>query len=116
MTFPDNLIPDWARTLPIAITVTDEQACIIYMNHKSETTFSNYGDLIGKSLMDCHNPNSAEIIRRLLREGGTNLYTIEKNGVKKLIWQGAWHRNEHVAGLVEISIVLPPDMPHFIRS
>jgi len=46
----------------------------------------------------------------------TNVYTIEKAGIKKMIYQTPWYQNGKVAGLVEISIEIPFDMPHFIRS
>jgi len=110
-------IPDWASFFPYAITVCDRNATIIYMNDKSAGTFSARGgeQLIGQSLFDCHSENSNHIIRELLSTGKSNIYTIEKNGVRKLICQAPWFQNEEVAGLVEISIVLPDPMNHFIR-
>lgn len=114
--FPENLIPHWAHELPIAITVTNADANIIYMNDKSASTFEKYGNIIGQSLYECHSPASGVIIRKLLREGGTNTYTIEKNGTRKLIWQSAWFTGGEISGLVEISIVLPQNMPHHIRG
>lgn len=114
--FPEILIPNWAHELPIAITVTNADATIIYMNDKSASTFEKYGNIIGQSLYDCHAPASCEIIRKLLAEGGTNTYSIEKNGIKKLIWQSAWFTEGKISGLVEISIVLPGNMPHHIRG
>ena len=115
---PERMIPDWARELPVAITVCDQDAIILYMNNKSTSTFSQRGgeDLIGKSLFDCHSAYSAAIIRDLLSSGRSNIYTIEKNGVKKLICQTPWYQDGRLAGLVELSIVLPDNMPHFIRQ
>ncbi|NVO21631.1 MAG: PAS sensor protein [Bacteroidetes bacterium] len=111
-------MPDWAKELPIAITVCDENAIILYMNVRSESTFQNSGgkDLIGKSLFDCHSPASNETIRELLSTGRNNIYTIEKKGVKKMICQLPWFIEGKVAGLVEISIILPESIPHFIRQ
>ena len=40
---------------------------------------------------------------------------LQKNGLKKMIYQTAWKENGVVAGLVEISMVIPEDMPHYIR-
>ena len=54
--------------------------------------------------------------QQMLREGTTNAYTIEKRGVRKLIYQTPWYEEGKVAGLVEYSIVLPPDMPHKVRG
>ena len=56
-----------------------------------------------------------EIIRNLLETGGSNAYTIEKEGLRKMIYQTAWRIDGEVAGLVEISMVIPTDMPHYIR-
>lgn len=113
-----NIVPDWAFRMNCAVTVADADCNIIYMNERSRQTFARRGgaDLIGHNLMDYHNERSRGIIRRLLEEGGTNAYTIEKEGLRKMIFQSAW-RNEQgeVAGLVELSMVIPKEMPHYVR-
>ena len=48
--------------------------------------------------------------------GGTNAYTIEKQGVRKMIYQTAWRERGEIRGLVEISMELPDEMPHYIRK
>lgn len=70
----------------------------------------------GKSLIPCHNERSRTIIRRLLDEGGRNVYTIEKKGVRKLIYQTVWRREGRVCGLVEYSMEIPSEMPHYVRG
>lgn len=115
----ENIVPDWAFRTNCAITVADAGCRIIYMNELSRRTFAARGgaELIGRNLMDYHNERSQAIIRRLLAEGGTNAYTIEKEGVRKMIFQSAWSdANGNVAGLVEISMVIPGDMPHYVRK
>lgn len=115
----DRRVPDWAYGMNCAVTVTDADCNIIYMNERSRLTYVSHGgaDLIGKNLMPCHNDNSKAIIRKLLAEGGSNCYTIEKKGVRKMIYQTAWRDdNGRVAGLVEISMVIPEEMPHFVRG
>ena len=109
------MVPDWAKEMNCAVTVCDKEGIIIYMNDKAKDTFAKHGDLIGKSLIPCHNDNSRSIIAKLLETGGTNAYTIQKNGLKKMIYQTAWKENGEVAGLVEISMVIPEDLPHYIR-
>ena len=106
------------ENLPFAVTACDLNGIIIYMNEKSRSTFVKYESesLIGKSLFDCHGEKSAEKIRELLASGETNSYTIEKNGLKKLIYQCPWYRDSKIAGLLEISLVIPEDMPHFVRE
>jgi hypothetical protein len=41
-----------------------------------------------------------------------NVYTIEKNGVKKLIYQSPWYYNGEYAGFVELSLEIPFEMEH----
>lgn len=110
------LVPDWAREVNCAITVVNTDCNIIYMNDKARATFASHGNLIGKNMLDCHSDRSKEIIRQLLATGGVNCYTIEKQGVRKMIYQTAWKRDGIVAGLVEISMVIPTDLPHYIRK
>lgn len=111
-------LPDWAMTLNCAITVCDKECNILFMNQLSRDTFAHGSDeLIGTNLLHCHNPHSQEIIHRLLTEGGVNCYTIDKKGVKKMIYQSAWRDPEgKIAGLVELSMVLPAEVPHYIRG
>lgn len=109
------MIPDWANEMNCAVTVCDKEGVIIYMNEKAKETFARHGDLVGKSLIPCHNDNSKAIIAKLLETGGTNAYTIQKCGLKKMIYQTAWKENGEVAGLVEISMVIPEEMPHYVR-
>ena len=98
-----------------AVIVCDKDGVILYMNDKAKETFAKHGDLIGKSLIPCHNDRSRAIIADLLATGGSNAYTIQKNGQKKMIYQSAWRENGEVAGLVEISMVIPEEMPHYVR-
>lgn len=109
------MIPDWAKEMNCAVTVCDKDGVILYMNDKAKETFAKHGDLIGKSLIPCHNDRSRAIIADLLATGGSNAYTIQKNGQKKMIYQSAWRENGEMAGLVEISMVIPEEMPHYVR-
>ncbi len=45
-----------------------------------------------------------------------NVYTIEKKGKKKLIYQAPWFLDGAFGGLVELSLEIPFEMPHFIRD
>lgn len=107
----------WSDEFPSAITIADKNGIIFYMNDKAAATFEKWGGkaLIGKSLYDCHSEASREKLRNLILTHGSNSYTIEKNGVKKLIHQSPWYQNGEYAGIVEISIVLPEMMSHFVR-
>ena len=111
-----DMIPDWAKEMNCAVTVCDAEGVILYMNDKAKETFASHGDLIGKSLIPCHSERSRGIIADLLATGGSNAYTIQKNGVRKMIYQTAWKVDGVVAGLGEISMVIPSDMPHYVRG
>lgn len=106
----------WAEEMNCAVTVCDTGGVILYMNAKARETFAGHGDLIGRNLLDCHNDRSRGIIAELLRTGGSNCYTIEKRGLRKMIYQTAWRVAGEVRGLVEISMVIPDGMPHYVRE
>ncbi|MCI6800094.1 MAG: diguanylate cyclase [Bacteroidales bacterium] len=109
----------WSDELPfVAITICDKEGKIIDMNRRSIATYEKDGGkaLIGKQLMDCHPERAKKIITQLMSEGKTNAYTIEKEGLRKLIYQSPWYENGEFAGLVEMSVVLPETMPHYVRT
>ncbi|MCR4409551.1 MAG: PAS domain S-box protein [Candidatus Saccharicenans sp.] len=110
--------PDWMEEFPGAITVTDDEGKIIYMNKKAAQTFEAEGGLalIGRNIMDCHRLESQEKIKKILESGKPNIYTIEKKGQKKLIFQTVWTEAGRVRGLVELSLEIPTAMPHFVRD
>ncbi|MFA5833250.1 MAG: PAS domain-containing protein [Bacteroidota bacterium] len=101
-----------------AVTVCDTEGTIVYMNDKSQEVFKNDGgkELVGKSLFDCHPEPALTKVKELLSSGTTNIYTIEKLGKKKIIYQSPWFTNKTIGGMVEISIELPTEMQHFVRS
>lgn len=114
-----STMPDWVTGFPGAVTVTGADHTVLYMNDAAAETFKARGgrELVGKNLLSVHNERSQGIIEELLATGGTNVYTIEKNGVKKLIYQSAWRNGQgEIAGLVEASLELPPEMPHYNRD
>lgn len=106
---------DWTEELECAVTVCDSDGVVVYRNSKSAKTFEKYGELLGKNLRECHGEKSWAMIQRMLASGESNSYTIEKGGVKKLIHQTPWREDGIIKGLVEFSIVLPGELPHFIR-
>jgi sensor histidine kinase regulating citrate/malate metabolism len=108
----------WINNIPAAITITDDAGKITLMNEKSISTFASYGGekLIGKNLSECHLSNSTKKINQLINNKQSNTYTIEKNGIKKLIYQVPIFEEEKYLGMVELSIVLPENMNHFVRE
>ncbi len=114
----DMPVSAWVKELPAAVTVCDLEGMIIGMNDVSAKTFERYGglELVGKNLMDCHPEPARSKLAAMLESGGQNAYTIEKNGVKKIIHQLPWHENGELRGLVEISVEIPREMAHFVRK
>ncbi len=109
---------EWMKEFPGAITVCDANGIILEMNDRAARTFEKDGGyaLIGKNLLDCHPEPARSKVQELLASHQKNVYTIEKNGVKKLIFQTPWFRQDQFVGFVELSLEIPFDMPHFVRS
>ena len=109
---------EWVRAFPGAATVCDRAGVILEMNERSVTSFAENGGaaLIGANALDCHPEPSRTKLAALLESGERNVYTIEKRGVKKLIYQAPWYVKGEFRGLVELSLVIPFEMPHFVRA
>lgn len=106
----------WAEGVNCAVTVCDKEGIVLYQNEKSRQTFAKSGPMVGRSLIPCHSERSRAIIAEMLATGRSNCYTIEKEGLHKMIYQTPWRDADGtIAGLVEISMVIPADMPHYIR-
>lgn len=106
----------WFNEADIALTVADKEGKIIFMNEKAKNVFAKYGPLEGHSLFDCHSDESSEKIRHMLTTGESNVYTIEKKGIRKIIIQLPWKTDGKTEGIMELSMVLPTSLPHFIRE
>jgi transcriptional regulator with PAS, ATPase and Fis domain len=108
----------WLSEFPGSVTVCDRDGIIIEMNDRAAQTFQNDGgkDLIGKNLLDCHPEPSRTKLRHLMETGETNAYTIEKKGIKKLIYQAPWFQDGVRMGTVELSLEIPFELPHFLRT
>lgn len=77
---------NWQKEFPAAITVTDIENKIIYMNERSLQVFEKDGGskLLGAELFECHSAASNEIIEEIISSKKANVYTIEKTGKKNL--------------------------------
>jgi transcriptional regulator with PAS, ATPase and Fis domain len=109
---------DWTKQIKAAITVCDANGMILALNEMSAISFAKDGGtaLIGKNLLDCHPEPARSKLKDLLDNPRVNAYTIEKNGVKKMIYQAPWYIDGTFAGLVELSLPLPEELPHFTRK
>jgi transcriptional regulator with PAS, ATPase and Fis domain len=108
----------WVKEFPAEITVCDSKGIILEMNDRAAETFQDQGGekLIGTNLLSCHPEDARLKLKRLMKTRKTNLYTTEKKGTRKLICQSPWYKRGKYSGLVEISIVLPRRIPHFVRD
>ncbi len=108
----------WVKEFPAAITVCDPDGIILDTNDKAAEAFAEDGGrgLIGKNVLDCHPEPARSQLERILERQQKNVYTIEKKGKKKLIYQTPWYKDNVYSGFVELSIEIPFEMPHFVRD
>jgi transcriptional regulator with PAS, ATPase and Fis domain len=109
---------EWAKGFPGAILVCDRAGIILEMNDRAAQQYADDGGraLLGANVLDCHPEPSRTKLQQLLETGQSNVYTIEKRGVKKLVYQAPWHEEGSLAGMVEVVLELPAAMPHFVRD
>jgi len=112
------MAPCWAKEWPAAVTVCDENGIILEMNDRAAETFADSGGrkLVGTNVLDCHPEPARSKLKNLMAERRTNVYTIEKAGRKKLIYQAPWYEAGRFKGFVELSLEIPEDVPHFDRD
>jgi len=109
---------DWVKEFPAAVTVCDPEGIILAMNDKAAKGYEKNGgyNLIGSNMLDCHPEPARKKTEHLLAAREKNVYTIEKNGLKKMIFQSPWYKDGEYSGFVELSLEIPFEMPHFIRG
>jgi transcriptional regulator with PAS, ATPase and Fis domain len=109
---------DWTKEINFAITVCGKNGTITYMNDKAVKTFEKDGGskLIGTNVLDCHPEPSRTQLSVMLETEKKNVYTIEKNGKKKLIYQTPYYENNEYKGFVELSMEIPEVMENFVRG
>jgi len=108
---------EWIKEFPAAVAVCDTKGIILEMNDafaKSIEEDGGYG-LIGSNLLNCHPAPARAKLERLMAAQESSVYTIEKNGARKLIYQSPWFKDGQYAGFVELTLAIPSEMPHFIR-
>lgn len=108
----------WIQGFKASITVCDVNGIVLEMNDAAAKVFASDGGaaMVGKNLYGCHSAASAEKLREMMAAQQENTYTIEKDGVKKIVYQHPWYQSGEFAGFVEISFPLPADMHHFNRD
>lgn len=106
---------EWIETLPGSVMVCDADGVFIEMNDEAARLLEKHGGraLLGSNIFDCHPEGAREKLRRLMRNRETNIYTTEKHGIKRLVWQFPWFRDGKFAGLVELSFEVPAEIHNF---
>lgn len=109
---------DYFEGADVAVTICAKDGTILDMNEKSRKTFLKPGmpEIMGQNVLDCHPEPARTQLAQMLENQLTNVYTVEKEGVKKLIFQTPWYDEGEYAGFMELSIVLPKDLPNKVRK
>lgn len=105
----------WVDEFPGTIEVCDPNGILLEVNDRAEQE-EGVRNLIGSNILDCHPEPARTILKQMLASGRLNVYTIEKNGKKKLIYQAPWFKDGQYAGFVEMGLEIPDSMPHFNRG
>ncbi|OGR02112.1 MAG: diguanylate cyclase [Deltaproteobacteria bacterium RIFOXYA12_FULL_61_11] len=105
----------WVKEFPGSIEVCDRQGILLDMNDRAAEREGGR-HLLGSNILDCHPEPARAKLEALLAAGRPNVYTIEKKGQKKLIYQAPWFQGGEYQGFVELSLVLPEQLPHYVRK
>ena len=108
----------WVKELPAAIMVSDSSGNVIEMNDASAANYKAAGgfDLIGKNIRDCHPKEARDLLDTMFANGTPHTYMIESNGMRKMICELPWFKEGLFSGFVEIAVVLPETVPHYVRD
>ena len=105
----------WVKEFPGAIEVCDPGGILLEMNDRAAEREGGR-EVIGSNILDCHPEPARTKLKQMLESGQPNIYTIEKKGKKRLIYQAPWFSDGAYAGFVELDLAIPETMPHFVRS
>ena len=109
---------NYFHELDANVIACDTTGIIVYMTKTAIRNYTKDGgeNLIGQNLLDCHPEPARSKCVELLEQQTSNIYTIEKKDIKKIIVQKPWYEDGVFGGLLEISIQLPAEMSHFVRG
>ena len=93
----------WVQEFSGAVTVCDTEGIILEMNDQAAEMFQKLGGkkLVGSNLYDCHPEPALTKLKLLMEKQQENIYTVEKNNIKRLIYQTPWYINGKYSGFVE---------------
>jgi transcriptional regulator with PAS, ATPase and Fis domain len=111
---------DWIRGFPVALVICDRKGMLTYLNDAAAAMYAPFGGyaLLGKSVFDgCHKQQASnDKMIEIMETRKPHTYSIERDGVKRLIHQMPHIIDDEVIGIVELAIVIPFEMPHFVRT
>jgi hypothetical protein len=108
----------WVEEFPGAITVCDSAGTILELNRSAVESLRTEGGkkLIGSNLMDCHPEPARSKLKRLMKNRQTNVYTVTKGRIRKIVLQVPWYRGKKYRGFVEVSLKISGKIPNVIRK
>ncbi len=108
----------WVKELPAEIMVCDSSGTILEMNAQAEALFAKDGGLglLATNVLACHPDPSRGKLEAMLDKQTANSYFNTENGEKRFFFQSPWYTFGQYAGFVEISFVVPEEIPHFVRK
>jgi sensor histidine kinase regulating citrate/malate metabolism len=104
--------PNWFDEIPAGIIVCDTKGVVLSMNDRAALIFQKSGgrDLIGRNMLACHPEDAQKKMLHLLETQQSNAYTVEKNGIKSMLYQSPWYEDGKFMGFVEFIFTLPAEM------
>ena len=108
----------WHKYFPGAITVTDENGDLTYMNDasKARPEMQVGYDLIGHNAITCHKESTQPKVQKLYDEHLFNIYMIKLNGQKQLVYMAPYFVDGEFKGITELVLYMPDEVPFFDRD
>jgi sensor histidine kinase regulating citrate/malate metabolism len=111
---------DWIKDVSAAVVICDRKGVLTYLNDAAAAMYAPFGGyaLLGKSVMEgCHKQKSSnDKMFEIMETRKPHTYSIERNGIKRLIHQMPHVVNGEVIGIIELAIIVPFEIPHFVRT
>lgn len=104
---------NYLESVNFSATVCDKNGIVLYQNALAK---SKDGDVVGKSLFNCHQEKTNLKIVQMIASGASNTYEVVRGGKRRMVHQTPWYECGEVAGLVEIAIDLPESYPIHNKS
>lgn len=65
---PREIVDAILETVPLELTILDENDLIVAWNTRSPRIFGRPAELLGRDIRECHSAKSIDMVERLLRE------------------------------------------------